>query len=116
MKTRTRSFLAAGALASALLMSSPALMADDHGYKHRGDRHDMAEMCENLKDGKGKFNREERQQEMAERREAMAERLKLNDEQREIWNQMHEERREKHEKRMKNWQEELKKRCAKSEG
>lgn len=116
MKTRTRSILAAGALASALFMSSHALMADDHGKTHRGDRQDVEKMCEDFQEGKGKFNREERKQQMTERREAMAERLKLNDEQREIWNEIHEERQEKHEKRMKKWQEKMEKRCAEDKG
>ncbi|WP_372996410.1 hypothetical protein [Marinobacter sp.] len=116
MKKNITSILAAGALSSALFMGSSTLMADNHGDKSRGDRYDMTEMCENLREGKGKFNKEERQARMEERRAAMADRLKLNDEQREIWHQIHEEKREKHEKRMEKWQEKLEKRCAKSKG
>ncbi|MBU2953868.1 hypothetical protein [Marinobacter sp. F3R08] len=112
MKTRTRSILAAGALASALFMGSPALMADDHGKMHHGDKQNIEKMCENFKEGKGRFDREERKEKMAERLEATAERLKLNDEQRKIWNDIHEERHEKHEKRMKKWHEKMEKRCA----
>ncbi|WP_417543862.1 hypothetical protein [Marinobacter sp.] len=115
MSKRKSSIIAAGILASALFTASPALMAGNssgnHGDGQRGNQRDMAEMCDNMREGKGPFNKAERQEEMAERREAMAERLKLNDEQRGIWNEMHEEKREQHDKRMENMQEKMKKRC-----
>ncbi|MGO1503195.1 MAG: hypothetical protein ACTHWH_18140 [Marinobacter sp.] len=119
MSKRKTSILTAGLLASTLLAASPALMADNHsghhGDNHRGNQRDMTEMCDNMRDGKGKFDHSERQEKMTKRREAMAERLQLNDEQRGIWNEIHEERREQHQKRMEKWQEKMKKRCAQSQ-
>ena len=117
MNKRKSSIITAGLLASVLFAASPALMAGnssgDYGDGERSNKRDMTEMCENMRDGKGRFNKKERQEEMAERQEAMAERLKLNDEQREIWNEIHEERRQQHEKRMEKMQEKMKKRCDK---
>ncbi|MDS1309251.1 Spy/CpxP family protein refolding chaperone [Marinobacter xiaoshiensis] len=115
MSKRKSSIIAAGILASALFAASPALMASNssgnYGDGQRGNQRDMTEMCENMREGKGRFNHAERQAEMAERREAMAERLKLTDEQRVIWNEIHEENRQKNEKRMKKMQDKMKKRC-----
>ncbi|MFP3977680.1 hypothetical protein [Marinobacter sp. KMM 10035] len=115
MSKRKSSIITAGLLASALFAASPALMASNstgkHGGGHHGNQRDMTEMCEDMREGKGRFDQAERQAEMAERQEAMAERLKLTDKQREIWNEMHEENRQKHEKRMKKMQDKMKKRC-----
>lgn len=119
MTQRKTSILTAGLLATTLLAASPALMAGQHskhhGESHRGNHHNMTEMCDNMREGKGRFNSEERQEKMAERREAMAERLKLNDEQRGIWNEMHEEKREQHQKRMEKWHKKMEKRCDQSQ-
>ncbi|SHK31893.1 hypothetical protein SAMN05216369_1512 [Marinobacter antarcticus] len=118
MTKRKTSTIAAGLLATTLLAASPMLMAGNHsehdGDSYRGKHHDKTEMCENMREGKGPFNKEERQEKMAEKREAMAERLKLNDEQRGIWNEIHEERRQQHEKRMEKMMEEMEKRCDQS--
>jgi len=111
MSKRKSSILAAGILASALFAASPALMAGNYGDGQRGNQRDMTEMCDNMREGKGPFNKAERQAEMAERHEAMAERLKLNDEQRGIWNEIQEERRQQHDKRMEKMQKKMKKRC-----
>jgi hypothetical protein len=116
MKSRTRSFLATGALVSALFMASPYLMADEHHKKHHGDRKDIAQMCEDFKAGKGRFDKQERREKMQEHQAELADRLKLDDEQREIWKQIHDERREKHEKRAAKFHEKLEKRCAEQEG
>lgn len=119
MSKRKTSIIMAGLLASTLFAASPALMASDHsrqhGEHHRGKQHDMTQMCENMRNGKEKFDHSERQEKMAKHREAMAERLQLNDQQREIWNDIHEERREQHQKRMEKWQKKMKKRCAQSQ-
>ena len=118
MSKRKSSIIAAGILASALFAASPALLAGNasgnYGDGQRGNQRDMTEMCDNMREGKGRFNKAERQEEIAERREAMAERLKLNDEQLGIWNDIHEERRQQQEKRMEKMQEKVKKRCDKS--
>ncbi|MDN6319399.1 MAG: hypothetical protein L0J77_06510 [Marinobacter sp.] len=115
MSHRKTSTITASLLATALFAASPALMAGQHskhhGENYRGNHHNMTEMCDNMRGGKGRFNMEERQAKMAEHREAMAERLKLNDEQRGIWNEIHQERRQHHEKRMGNWQKKMEKRC-----
>ncbi|WP_100638528.1 hypothetical protein [Marinobacter salexigens] len=115
MSKRKTSVITAGLLASVLFAASPALMASNssgnYGDGQRGNQRDMTEMCDNLREGKGRFNMEERQAEMAERREAMAERLKLNEEQRGTWNEIHEENRQQHEKRMAKMQSKMKKRC-----
>ncbi|WP_417501735.1 hypothetical protein [Marinobacter sp.] len=115
MSKRKTSIITASLLATALFAASPALMAGNSygsSSKHHDGQRNMSEMCDNLREGKGKYNMEERQAEMAKRHEAMAERLKLNDEQRGIWNEMHEERRQQHEKRMSGWEKKMKKRCA----
>ncbi|MDO6442673.1 MULTISPECIES: hypothetical protein [unclassified Marinobacter] len=111
MSKRRTSIIAASLLATTLFAASPAVFADKHS-DHRGDGpRDMTEMCENMREGKGPFNKAERQEKMAEKRDAMAERLKLNDEQRKIWNDIHEERREEQEKRAEKMMEKMKKRC-----
>jgi len=119
MNTRKSSTIAAGLLASTLFVVSPVLMAGNqsshHGDGQYGDQRNITELCENLREGKGHFNKTERQAEMIKRREAMAERLKLTEEQRGIWNEIHGERRQKHEKRMGKWQDKMKKRCAESQ-
>lgn len=119
MSKRKTSILTAGLLASTLLAASPALMAGNHsghhGDKDRDNQRDITEMCDNMRDGKGRFDPSEQQEKMAKHREATAERLQLNDEQRGIWNEIHEEKREQHQKRMEKWQEKMEKRCARSQ-
>lgn len=111
MSKRKTSIIAASLLATTLFAASPAAFADKHSG-HRGDGpRDMTEMCENMREGKGRFDKAERQEKMAEKRDAMAERLKLNSEQREIWNEIHKERQEKHEKRAEKMMEKMEKRC-----
>lgn len=100
----------ASALIAATLLTSPMAMASNHGEHHRG-KHDKAEMCENMREGKGWFNDEKRQAKWEEHRNDMADRLKLTAEQREIWDDIHEERREKRRARMEKWQEKMEKRC-----
>lgn len=100
----------ASALIAATLLTSPMAMASNHGDHHRG-KHDKAEMCENMREGKGWFNDEKRQAKWEGHRNDMADRLKLTDEQREIWEELHEERREKHSARMEKWQKKMEKRC-----
>ena len=51
----------ASALIAATLLTSPMAMASDHGEHHRG-KHDKAEMCENMREGKGWFNDESARQ------------------------------------------------------
>ncbi|WP_420389256.1 hypothetical protein [Marinobacter sp.] len=104
----------AGALIAAAFFTSPMAMASDHGDHHRG-KHDIAEMCENMREGKGRFNDEKRQEKLDEHRNEMANRLKLTAEQREIWDDIHEERREKRRARMEKWQEKMEKRCERME-
>ncbi|MDP4531868.1 hypothetical protein Q9252_06900 [Marinobacter salarius] len=104
----------ASALIAATLLTSPMAMASDHGEHHRG-KHDKAEMCENMREGKGWFNDEKRQAKWAEHRNDMADRLKLTDEQREIWDKIHEERREKHSAKMEKRQKKMEKRCKDTE-
>ncbi|PCM45076.1 hypothetical protein [Marinobacter sp. ANT_B65] len=118
MSKRKTSIIAAGLLASTLFAASPAVFAGNHS-DHRGDGpRDKTEMCENMREGKGPFDKAEREKKMAEREkkmaereEAMAKRLELNDDQRKIWNEIHEERHQKHEKRMKKMMEKMEKRC-----
>lgn len=105
----------ASAMLAAALFASPIAMASDHGDHHRG-KHDKAEMCENLREGKGWFNDEERQAKWEEHRNAMADRLKLTDEQREIWDEIHEEKQAKRSAKMEKWQEKMEKRCEDLEG
>jgi hypothetical protein len=119
MSKRKTSIITASLLATALLAASPVLMAGNKSNSYGGgygdNQRDMSEMCDNMREGKGPFNKAERQAEMAERRDAMAKRLKLNDEQRDIWSEIHEEKREQHQKRMGKWQKNMKKRCAQSQ-
>lgn len=113
MKTRT-SLLTAGALMAAMFAASPVALADNHGKRQNDDRWDKQEMCENFREGKGKFSaeyREERQAEMQKYRAEMADRLKLTDEQREIWDEIHQERQQKQQERMGKWQQKMEKRC-----
>lgn len=123
MSKRKTSIITASLLATALFAASPALMAGNssnnspgnYGGGYGDNQPDMGEMCDNMREGKGPFNKAERQAEMTARREAMAERLKLNEEQRGIWNEMHEEKRQQHEKRSAKWEKKMKKRCSQSE-
>ncbi len=108
MNKRKTSMITAGLLASVLLSASPFALAEHHGDR---DKPDMEKMCEQYKEGKGPFDREERQEKMEKRQNDMADRLKLDKEQRKIWNEIHQEQREKHEKRMKKWKEKMEKRC-----
>jgi len=108
---RNASVITAGLLTAALMAASPFALADHHGKNKQGGKWDKQEMCENFREGKGPFNREERREAMEERRAEMADRLKLTDEQREIWAQMHAEQREKYQQRMQQWQEKMEQRC-----
>ncbi|RMJ04139.1 hypothetical protein DOQ08_01459 [Marinobacter litoralis] len=107
MKVHT-SVMTAGVLMAALFAASPAALAHDHkGMDHHEGKRDKKEMCEDFREGKGKFSkehREERQKEMQEHRAEMADRLMLTDEQRVIWSEIHDERMEK-------WQKKMEKRC-----
>lgn len=105
------SILATGVLMATLIAASPAAMADNHGKHKQGGKWDKQEMCENFREGKGPFNREERQQEMQQYRAEIADRLKLDEEQREIWQEIHQERQQKHQQRMEQWQEKMEQRC-----
>ena len=108
MNKRSNSIITAGLLASVLLAASPFALADHHGDRkgHHG-KQDMAEMCEDFREGKGRFDQEKREQRRAE----MAERLQLTDEQLEIWADIHEEHREKHEQRREKMKEKIQERC-----
>src|SRR5690554_5274075 len=115
MKAKT-SLLTAGVLMAAMFAASPAAMAQGQGQgmKQQGGKWDQKEMCENFREGKGKFSaeyREERRAEMQKYRSEMADRLKLNDEQREIWDEIHQERQQKQQERMGKWQQKMEKRC-----
>jgi len=116
MKKRNHSIIAAGLLATTLLTTSPFALADHHGEGngHRG-KHNLAEMCEDFRQGQGRFDQDERRERMEQRRAEMAERLKLTDEQRVIWNDIHKEQREKHEQRHAKMMERLEKRCDRPE-
>ena len=83
MKAKT-TLLTAGVLMASLVAASPAVLAERHGKHHQNGKWDKQEMCENLREGKGPFNREERQAEREKYRAEMADRLKLNEEQRQI--------------------------------
>lgn len=111
MKAKT-SLFTAGVLMAALFASSPAAMADHHGKKHSHSKADKQEMCENMREGKGRYNREEHRAEMEQHRADMADRLQLSDEQREIWNEIHQERQQKYQERMGKWQQKMEKHCA----
>ena len=102
IKHATSGRIATGLLAAALL-ASPLAFASDHG-KHHGGKHDKAEMCEQMREGKGWSNDEKRREKWEEHRAEMADRLKLTDEQREIWDEIHEEKMEK-------WQQKMQKHC-----
>lgn len=110
------SFLTTGVLMAALIAASPAALADHHGKQKHGSKGDKQEMCENFREGKGPFNREERREAMEEHRAEMADRLKLTDEQREIWADIHAERQEKHQERMQQWHERMEQRCGEKGG
>ena len=107
MMKHTSSGRIASTFLAAALLASPLAMASEYGGQqgdhHRG-KHNKAEMCEKMRDGKGRFNHEKRQEKWEEHRAEMADRLQLTDEQREIWNEIHKERMEK-------WQEKMEKRC-----
>lgn len=112
IKTLNRTGLLASALISAALLTSPLALADHHGGKgHHGDRdgkRDYSAMCDQLEDGKGRYNSERHQQRREQRYEEMAERLQLTEEQRTIWQEIHNERQQMHQQRMQQMQE----RCA----
>jgi len=110
MNKRKSSVITAGLLASVLLSASPFALADDHKDGPR-DKPNMEKMCEQFKEGKGPFDRKERQEKMEKRQNEIADRLKLDKEQRKIWDEIHQEQREKHEKRMEKWKEKMEKRC-----
>jgi len=112
MKHATQGLMASAVFAAAML-AAPMAMASDHG-EHHGEHHgkyDKTEMCEKMREGKGWFNDEKRQEKWEEHRAEMADRLKLTDEQREIWDDIHEENMEKRSARMEKWQKKMKKRC-----
>ncbi|SFM93287.1 hypothetical protein [Marinobacter pelagius] len=118
MKKSRVSLIAASALATALLASSPQAFAGNHGKDYNG-KGDMTELCEQFREGKGKFSPENRKARMEERRAeadkrhaAMADRLELTGEQRKVWDEIRQERREKHEQRAARWQEKMAERCA----
>lgn len=101
--------ITAGLLATALFVASPVALADHHGGKRAKPNWD--EMCQEFRDGKGRFNAEQRRAEMAKRHAELADRLKLTDEQREIWDQIRDEKRARHEDRMERWQQKMEKHC-----
>lgn len=109
------SILATAALAVTLIATSPAALADNHGKQKQGSNDDRQEMCDNYREGKGRFNREERreerQQAMEQNRIEMADRLKLNQDQREILKEIHLERQQEMEQRMDKWEEKMQQRC-----
>ncbi|MCK7546793.1 hypothetical protein ACFQGA_07415 [Marinobacter koreensis] len=118
MNRRKLSTMAAGALASALLIASPLALADHHGKDAYGKR-DMSQVCEDFREGTGKFSPEARQErrekyraEADKRHAEMADRLKLDKEQRKVWDEMQMERRQQHEARAEKWRERLAERCA----
>ncbi|MBW4933986.1 hypothetical protein [Marinobacter sp. F4206] len=115
MNKRKHAIITAGILTSALLAASPFALADHHGDDKRGGhhgKHNLEEMCENLRKGKGHFNHDERQAKMEARWAEVAERLELTEEQLKTWEQIKQEKREKHEQRRAKWQERLQERCA----
>ena len=113
MKVKT-TLLTAGVLVASLMAASPAVLAERHGKHHQNGKWDKQELCENFREGKGPFNREERRAERETYRAEMADRLKLNEEQRQIWAEIHQERQIKQEKRMNQWQEKMQQRCSNS--
>ncbi|WP_372965809.1 hypothetical protein [Marinobacter sp.] len=115
-----KSIVTAGILMAALVAASPMALAQKSMEGHEG-RQDKKEMCDDFRDGKGKFSKEERQQKMQERRaemqkqrEEMANRLKLTDEQRVIWSEIHDERQKQHQERMEKHRKDMEKRCGKA--
>lgn len=104
-------------LSAALLFGSSLALAGMHGDGHQRGEHrgNMAQACEQFRDGKMSERHQQRLKQMEERHEAMAERLKLNDQQREIWNEIHQERKEKFGKKAGEWQEKMQKRCEKAQ-
>ncbi|BFN13463.1 hypothetical protein Q672_03295 [Marinobacter sp. EVN1] len=113
MKVKT-TLLTAGVLVASLMAASPAVLAERHGKHNQNGKWDKQELCENFREGKGPFNREERRAERETYRAEMADRLKLNEEQRQIWAEIHQERQAKQEKRMNQWQEKMQQRCSNS--
>lgn len=114
MNTRKNSIISAGILASALLAASPFALANHHGNDKQGGHHgkpDMEGLCKNFREGKGRFDHEERQARMDAHWSEMAERLELTEEQLETWEEIRQEKLEKHEQRRAKWQEKLEKRC-----
>lgn len=112
MTTRKNGIISAGILAAAFTIMSPAALAGSHGSDHHGhDKPSMERMCNDLQEGKGRFDQEDRRADMDKRRADMAERLQLNDEQRQIWNEIHDERQAEHKQRMDKWEKKLEKRC-----
>lgn len=109
IKTKT-SGLIATALLTATLLASPLALAGHHGEgKPAKD-----EMCQQYRDGTGKFSKEAREARMEKRaqaRAAMADRLKLTDEQRAIWQQIHDERKAEWADRKGDWKARMDKRC-----
>ncbi|MEO9522344.1 hypothetical protein [Marinobacter alexandrii] len=112
MNKRSNSIITAGLLASVLLAASPFALADHHGDRkgHHG-KQDMAEMCEDFREGKGRFDQDKRHEKREQRRAEMAERLQLTDEQLEIWADIREEHQEKHEQRREKMKEKMQERC-----
>ncbi|MBW0147026.1 hypothetical protein [Marinobacter arenosus] len=114
MNTRKNALISAGILASALLAASPFVLADHHGGNKQGGHYgkpNMEELCEHFREGKGRFNHEEREARMDARWSEMAERLELTEEQLETWEEIRQEKREKHEQRRAKWEEKLQERC-----
>ena len=109
MKSTVSRWMLPSLLAAALL-SSPLAMADHHGGNYDGKRH-HGNVCEQMKDGKGKVNRDEIRAKMETRHTEMAERLKLNSEQRKIWDEIQQERQAEWAKRMQKKQERMEKYC-----
>lgn len=120
IKRQTSRFLASAALSAALL-ASPLAVAGNHGDKQGGHhgKHNLAEMCEQMREGSGKFSPENReawkqkyQARMEKRHAEIADRLKLTDEQREIWDEIQQERNDKRAAKMERWQQKMQERCA----
>jgi hypothetical protein len=112
MTTRKNRLIRAGLLAAALAVTSPYILAGNHGSDNK--RPSMEQMCEHMHEGKGRFNNEDRRAEMDKRHADMAERLKLNDEQRQVWDQMRDERQARHASRADKWKKKMEKRCQQS--
>ncbi|MEX2473590.1 hypothetical protein [Marinobacter sp.] len=121
MVKRRFSLLMASAVLSATMLASPFAAAGNHGDKHEGHhgKHHKSDMCEQMREGTGKFSPEKREARMEERRAKMeqrhqtiADRLELNEEQRATWDDIHEEHTEKRAQKMEKWQEKMKERCA----